>query len=633
MSFLHPQYLYYFLPLLVVLLVFIFRKKEAEYSFFTKEIIDKLRVNSNALSLKQRNIFIILALACFVIGFAEPIIKEGTVEVKSKSADIMLALDISDSMLAEDVYPNRLKFAKQKALELLKQAPDERIGVIGFAKNSYLVSPMSFDHDAVGFLLRQLNTDSITEKGTDFISLLDVVNTTIKTEAKKYLLVISDGGDKESFKEEIDYAKENNIVVFILGVGTKKGAPIKKDDGSFIKYKGEIIVSKLNENIADFATKTGGVYIQSVKSLEDIQTMLQEIENISDQKDLKSETINKFIPLFYYPVGLALLLLLIAFSSFSRKPAMVVAFLSVFSLNQDAKAGVLDFVDLYKAKEAYNQGEFSKSSSLYEKFADESNDPSAQFNKANALYKQEKYDEAIESYKNTKFEDKLKQANNLANLGNSYVKQAGEGALEKAVEAYEESLALNEDEQVRENLENVKKELEKQKQQEEQNKENQENKEQQDNQENQEENKEGSDNQDKQNNKQENEDQKQQDNKDKKEQENQEKNEQNKDDLDDLDNSKDKEQKNKQDKSKEQDEKNAEDEKKDKSQENKKEDLKELEEKRQEEKLSGVSQAAKQDEMSDEEERKWLKQLNDKQGTFLYMLNQNNEEDLDEKPW
>jgi len=203
MSFLNPEALYYLLPPLLILFGFLLTQKEAQGHFFSDEVMQKLRVSTNTLTIKARNALFLVIGILLVIALAGPVINDGTIVVQAKSADIMIALDISDSMLAEDVYPNRLKLAKEKAMEFLKLAPDERIGVIAFAKNSYLVSPMSFDHSAVGFLLRQLNTDSITEKGTSFLSLLEVVERSIKKESKKYLLILSDGGDKSDFSKEI----------------------------------------------------------------------------------------------------------------------------------------------------------------------------------------------------------------------------------------------------------------------------------------------------------------------------------------------------------------------------------------------------------------------------------------------
>jgi len=222
MSFLHPEFLYYMLPPLFILFALLLTQKESQAHFFSEEVMSKLRVSANTLTLKARNGLFLLMGFFMIIALAQPVINDGVVQVKAKSADIMIALDISDSMLGEDVYPNRLQLAKKKALELIKLAPNERVGVIAFAKNSYLVSPLSFDHSVVSFLLSQLNTTSITEKGTDFLSMLDVVDNSLENKSKKYLLVISDGGDSSDFANEIQSAKDKNIEVFVLGVGTTK---------------------------------------------------------------------------------------------------------------------------------------------------------------------------------------------------------------------------------------------------------------------------------------------------------------------------------------------------------------------------------------------------------------------------
>jgi Ca-activated chloride channel family protein len=364
------------LPPLFILFGLLLTQKESQEHFFSEEVMEKLRVSENTLTLKARNGLFLLMAFFMILALAEPVIKDGTVEVKAKSADIMIALDISDSMLATDVYPNRLEMAKQKVLTLLDEAPNERIGIVAFAKNSYLVSPLSFDTGAVSFLLRQLDTSSITEKGTDFLSVLDVVSKSQDKKDKKYLLILSDGGDKSDFSDEIEMAKDNGITVFVLGVATKKGAPIKLKDGTFIKHNGDIIISKLNEKISDLATKTGGVYIQSTTSSNDIKTMLKEITKISDEKELKSEEIQRYIPLFYYPVGLALIILLIATSSMSKResvnvPSAFILFALLF-VNPHAEAGLLDFMELKEAKEAYAKGEFEKSAKIYENYAKES---------------------------------------------------------------------------------------------------------------------------------------------------------------------------------------------------------------------------------------------------------------------
>ncbi len=597
MSFLHPEYFYYLMPFLFIVLGLFLVKKEAQEEFFSKEVMDKLRVSVNTLSLKTRNKLFFLISVLIIIALAEPVIKDGVIEIKSKSADIMIALDISDSMLAEDVYPNRLKFAKQKAIDLLKLAPRERVGVIAFAKNSYLVSPVSFDHDAVRFLLSKLSTDSITEKGTDFIALLNVVNKTVKKEEKKHLLILSDGGDKDDFSDEIEFAKENNIIIYVLGIGTEKGAPIKNKDGSFIKYKGKIIVSRLNENIASLATSSAGVYIQSVKSDEDIKAMMREINRTSNKKELQVQEVQKFIPLFYYPLYLAVFILLIATSSLARKSSTLGALIiSILLITPDTNAELLDFLDLREAKEAYEAGDYEKSAKIYAKHAEDTNNSKSFYNYGNSLYKQENFDAAIKSYNKAKFDDNRSKANTLANIGNSYVKQAKEKSLEEALKAYKESLKYKEDKEVRENLEAVKKELKKQKSKQKK-------------------------------------DDKSQDEKDKKENKDKEENKDSQEsDKSDKNSDKEKDSKDKkQNSDKKDDEKSDKEEEKQKNK--KKDDLNKLDAS---DEKAQASQSEKKGEMSDEEQMKWLNKLNSEQNTFMYMLNEHdksNEENPNEKPW
>ena len=610
MTFLHPEFLYYMLPTLFILFGLLLTQKEQFAEFFSQDVMQRLRASTNSLTLKARNALFFLVGLLVIIALAQPAIKEGLVEVKAKSADIMIAIDISDSMLAQDIYPNRLEAAKSKVLTLLDEAPNERIGIVAFAKNSYLLSPLSFDTAAVAFLLRGLDTSSITEKGTDLLSVLDVASKAQKEKDKKYLLILSDGGDKDDFSEEIKAAKKANITVFVLGIATQKGSPIKLAEGTLVKHKGEIIISKLNEKISELATKTGGVYIRSTTSSEDIKRMFKEITNISDEKELKSEEIQKHKPLFYYPLAAALFILLIATSSLGaiKKTASVfVLFFALFNASQ-AEALIFDFMDIKEAKEAYERGDYTEAAKLYSEHAQNSQNPQSYYNAANAYYKDEKYKEAIESYEKAAFEEDELKAKSLSNLGNAYAKS---GDLQKAMESYESSLEIMEDKETRENLEEVKKLIDEQKS----------------------DSKDGDDKQE------------QQDKEEKQEQSDKEQGSKS-DDSSDEESSKedekgDKEQESKEDKSQEKkagsDDKESQN--KEGSDENKTEQKSKAEDIKEDEKIdengSHGSSEMQSETMSDEEEQKWIKQLGSSNATFLYRLNSEDaaKSDPNEKPW
>jgi Ca-activated chloride channel family protein len=624
MSFLHPEFLYYMLPPLLILFGLLLTQKESQAQFFSKEVMDRLRVSANTLTIKARNALFLLMGILMILALAQPVIKEGTVEVKAKSADITIALDISDSMLATDVYPNRLDMAKQKVLTLLDEAPNERIGIVAFAKNSYLVSPLSFDTRAVAFLLRNLDTSSITEKGTDFLSVLDVVSKAQEDKAKKYLLILSDGGDKSDFSDEIKMAKEQGIVVFVLGVATKKGAPIKLSDGSFIKQDGDILVSKLNENIADLAVKTGGVYIQSTTSSNDIKTMLQEITDKSDEKELKSEKIQKSTPLFYYPLAIALLILLIATSSVRKRESLnissVFMLFSLLFVNQHVEAGMLDFMELSKAKEAYAKEDYESSAKLYEKYANESGSGEGYYNAANAYYKQKKYKEAVEAYKKATFDTEEARAKNYSNMGNAYAKEGVGESLQKAVESYEESLKIKEDKETRENLEEVKKLIKKQKK----------------------DSKDDKDGDKKDKDKKSDDKNRDKNDGDKKESDEEKSSDEKEKSKDEKDSSKSRESKDKEKnsdemKSKKEEEKNSKSDNNQSKDEKKKDDLKELaknDENSSKDAVTAPKELEKQ-KMSEAEEQKWIEQLNMNQNSYMYRLNDEKPKNIrsDEKPW
>ncbi|WP_455756794.1 VWA domain-containing protein [Sulfurimonas sp.] len=426
--------------------------------------MDKLRVNSNALTLRTRNSLLFLAGVLIVLACAEPVLEDGTVKVRATGADILIALDISDSMLCEDVYPNRLELAKKKALELIEKAINYRIGVIAFAKNSYLVSPVSFDTKTVSFLLSMLDTSSITQKGTDIITMLGSVAKTKTSTDKKYLLILSDGGDATDFSDEIKFANEKGIIVFILGMGTEIGASIKKKDGSYIKYNDKIIVSKHNSSISELALKTGGVYIQNSTSSKDIETMLSEIINNSEYKELKTQEIPKYVALFYYPIILAIITLLISFSSISKKvknnvpTSVIVLFFIVLSISPSV-AEMFDFKKLADAKRFYEEYDYNSSAKIYEEYATNTDNGEAYYNLGNSYYKEKEYLKALSAYSFARIEDKELRAKKLSNMGNALVRLGTRNTLERAIKHYEASLKLKEDKQTRENLEAVKKAL------------------------------------------------------------------------------------------------------------------------------------------------------------------------------
>ena len=463
MKFVHPEFLYYMLPPLIVLFGLLLTQKEPQASYFSEEVMQRLRVVANTLSLKARNALFFLAAIFMIIALAEPVIVDGKTQIEQRSADILIALDISNSMLAEDVYPNRIELAKKKAIEFIRMLKQDRVGVVAFASGAYLVSPLSFDHEAVAFLLKNLKTSSITEQGTDFNTLLKTIESSAPHAKEKYVLLLSDGGDQKDFSSAIAYAKKHAITVFVLAVGSKRGAPIKMPKGGFMKYKGEIVITRLNDAIADLATQTGGVYIEATASRKDIEAMYKEMQSVVKKKRAKAKAIEHRIPLFYFPLGVAMLLLLIALSSMSKRtnvalPSLLLLPLLLFG-TPSLKAGILDFASLKEAKEAYKQGNYKEAARKFEAYAKRTNKAQAYYDAANAYYKAKQYQKAIELYKKVRTKDANLMARSFYNLGNAYVQSH---QYQEAIEAYKDALKLQKDQETLENLEVAKRLLERQ---------------------------------------------------------------------------------------------------------------------------------------------------------------------------
>jgi len=628
MIFLHPEFLYFMLPPLIVLFIFILVQKKSQEPYFSKEVMNKLSVSSNALTLKTRNSLLFSVGVLIVLASAQPVLKDGKVRVRATGGDILIALDISNSMLAKDVYPNRLELAKKKALELIEKATKDRVGVIAFAKNSYLVSPVSFDTKTVSFLLSKLDTSSITHKGTDILTMLKTVEKTTTSTDKKYLLILSDGGDEKDFSAEIDFAIEKDIVVFVLGMGTEEGASIENKDGSLIEYNNNVIISKLNPSISELAISTGGVYIQNTTSSQDIKTMLSEIINNSEHKELKTQEIQKYVALFYYPLILAVIILLITFSSLRTRvkhnmPVSIFILLTLFLSTSPSIANMFDFKKLEKAKQLYDSQEYNSSAKIYEKYARKNNNAEAYFNAGNAYYKEKEYLKALSAYSFAGAEGKELRAKKLSNMGNALVRLGTKNTLQRAIKHYEASLRAKEDKFTRENLEAVIKALEDSK-----DKSDEEKKEEQKEKEYSEQKTDAkgddADEANDKNNKNKNKNKKQKNNSKGKKSEDK--------------SSSNNKQKSNDAKSKENDDKSGEGSNDNNNGGDSQQQTKELKDKSKKEvknKGDALKSSSKSQGMSDLEEAKWVKKLNSKQNTYLYRLNEETagDDEMNEKNW
>ncbi len=479
MQFLYINVIYLMLIPSIILMILIIKKKNSFDKYFSKEVLEKLSVSSQYFSNKARNITLFIALLLMTISLARPVTNEKVHDTKKQLNAVIIAIDVSKSMMANDIYPNRLEFAKNKLLDIIKLSKSNALGVILFAKSSFLLSPVTQDFTSLKILIENLDTGINFDNGTNIYSTLESTNKLLKNYKSKNLIILSDGADKKEFKEEIEFANKNNINIYVIATATKKGSAIKLKDGNYlVDAKGNIVTLGLNENIKNLSLQTNGGYINYSLDTNDINQILNEINSKSRKQEFKEEKFKTYTELFYYPLSLGLIFLLIAFSSlptFKRKninksKTILSIFVVLISINiNQLHASIFDFQTIEEANNAYKNKNYKKA---IEKYSDLEQNEQTKYNLANSLYKEGKYKEAIKEYDGIKTDNKDFDFKKLHNLGNSYVKVNN---LEKAKNTYENALKLKNDAQTKENLDLVKKALEQKKQENKDNKKNKDN--------------------------------------------------------------------------------------------------------------------------------------------------------------
>ena len=279
---------------------------------FSKEILAKISPNRGALTQKVRAVLLVMALFFAILALSRPQLNKGDIKVKTQSKSLVTAIDISKSMFLTDLYPNRFEFAKAKFKKLLDNLKETKVALLGFSDRAFLIAPLTNDYASLKYLANHLRADYLNLKGTSILEALHSANDLMKDKKKKALLIFSDGGDKKDFSEEIKYAKEHNIKVFIYATATKKGALIKDNNGNMVNLK-------LNPYFKNLALKTGGSYMEYSLNSSDMKELANIIESkLSSDKEMQ-EVIKNRVELFYYPLILSLILLFIALFSLPQR--------------------------------------------------------------------------------------------------------------------------------------------------------------------------------------------------------------------------------------------------------------------------------------------------------------------------
>lgn len=264
-----------------------------------------------------------IAIFFFAVGLARPQLGAKLKEVETKGVEVMIALDVSNSMLAEDYSPNRLERAKLAISRLLDKLQEDRIGLIVFAGQAYVQLPITTDYVSAKIFLNNINCESVPVQGT---ALAEAINTSIKSfslESKnsRAVILITDGENHE--EDPVAASKTANdlgVQVYTLGIGSEAGKPIPLPNGELLKDKeGNIVVTKLDEGtLVKVAEAGGGVYIRAGNSDFGLDAIVDKIHNM-DKQNYKSVVFEDFDEQYMYFFGIALFFLLLDFIIVNRK--------------------------------------------------------------------------------------------------------------------------------------------------------------------------------------------------------------------------------------------------------------------------------------------------------------------------
>ena len=269
-----------------------------------------------------------LAMAFLVLTLAGPQTGSKIEKAHRKGIDIMIALDVSNSMLAEDIKPSRLERSKQSIMRLIDQLDGDRIGIIIFAGKAYTQLPITTDYAAAKLFVSTINTDIIPTQGTALgDAIARAVTSFGETKNNKAIIIITDGEDHQgSVLEQAEAAAGAGIAIYTIGMGLAEGAPIPVYNGKVMTgYKkdgsGNVIVSKLDETLLQqIATAGNGLYVRASNSEAGLKPIMDEIGKIQET-EIESKQFTDYESRFQYFLAFAILLLVLDLFIFERKTA------------------------------------------------------------------------------------------------------------------------------------------------------------------------------------------------------------------------------------------------------------------------------------------------------------------------
>lgn len=496
MRFAQPQFFWALLIVLPSLSVFLWRawrkRQELITQFVSTRLLSVLKVGVSPARQKLRLVLVVVAVAFLILALARPQWGFSLEEAKQQGLDIVVAIDTSKSMLAEDVAPNRLARAKLAAMDLMRLAKSDRLGLVAFAGTAFLQCPLTLDDAAFSQSIDSLDTGTISQGGTALAEAIQTAKTAFKDagDNHKVLVLFTDGEDHDG--EAVPAAQEAakaGMRIFTVGIGSPEGELLRiRDEKGRVGYiqdeQGNPVKSHLNEELLrQIADAANGFYLP-LRGTKTMDTLYERGLAPLPKSDVSSRLLRQYHERFQWPLAAAIILLLLemflperkrrrsakggAISGAAPVPSGIgemAAILLLLALPVNAWSGSSD------ALREYQTGKYQDALKEYQKLLErKSDDPRLHFNTGAAAYQSKQLEEAARQFNDALASPDLElQQRAYYNLGNTLYRlgekisepEKKQQAWENSIKQYESALKLNQqDPDAKFNHEFVKKQLE-----------------------------------------------------------------------------------------------------------------------------------------------------------------------------
>jgi Ca-activated chloride channel family protein len=439
-----------------------YRRKQLLREFVSEPLVAQLAPDASTAKRTVKQALLLFSLACLIVAAANPQVGTRLEEVKREGIDLFIALDVSLSMKAEDIRPSRLEKAKRDVSDLLRKLQGDRVGLVVFAGEAFVQFPLTADYSAADLFINAVDVEAVPVPGTMIGTAIDVALKSFRKDlpTQKAIVVVSDGENTEGdITGAVEKARKEGVRVFAIGMGTPEGSPIPiyGPNGERTDYKhdraGTIVLTKLDESaLQQIALSTGGSYRRATNAGNEIDEIHKELATLQKTK-MGSLQVTGFEDQFQYPLTLGILLLVIELLLSERRGRFLTRLMRVLPAARALPLILILCVasassqtvrsHVASGNEAYGKAKYADAEAEYMKaLVKDTSSREAQFNLANAYYKQQRSDEAQRMYSHRIAASKAPADKEMAyyNLGNTYFKS---NKLEESIESYKRSLRLD----------------------------------------------------------------------------------------------------------------------------------------------------------------------------------------------